>query len=120
MATAENTALPQAPSLPSIESRTEDEPAAGEPPQNGDAAFAAFQGELLDLIQHLQCADQVLDDLQDVPEHLQPASAVVHRAVTELDRLYDRLDEWSVRHAHTPRVPAPNREAPEAQQGAVQ
>lgn len=62
--------------------------------------FAELRGRLLDIVHHLQCADFVLYYTQDVPEELQPACSVLHRAVTELDALYDELDSWHATHEH--------------------
>ena len=50
---------------------------------------------MLDIVSHLQCADRVLYDLQEVPEALQPACIVLHRATQDLARLHTALDEWS-------------------------
>jgi hypothetical protein len=68
--------------------------------------FDALQSRMLETINHLQCADQVLYDLQNIPEELHPAAIVVHRAATELDKLYNRIDEWHVTHTHRPKTDA--------------
>lgn len=59
-----------------------------------------IQDELLDLVHHFQLADQRLwGDLQGVPEELQAAAVVLHRATDALDALHNRLDLCNVRLA---------------------
>jgi hypothetical protein len=50
---------------------------------------------MLDIVSHPHCADRVLFDLQNVPEALQPACIVLHRATQDRGRLRVDLDEWS-------------------------
>jgi len=64
-----------------------------------------MKGRLLDLVNHLRCADQVLYDLQNVPPNLQPAAIVLHDTTDALDDLHSELDEWSVQQARRPRLP---------------
>jgi hypothetical protein len=51
---------------------------------------------MLDIVSHLQCADRVLYDMQEVPEPLQPACVVLHDATEALRCLYNELDTWGM------------------------
>lgn len=74
----------------------------------GESASAPAEGavdgidellhRMLDIVSHLQCADRILYDLQNVPVELQPAAIVLHRAMQDLGRLHADLDEWDATH----------------------
>lgn len=69
--------------------------------QSDSETFHDLHASMLEIIGHLQCADLVLFDLQNVPGELQPAAIVLHRAVAQLDQLHNDLDTWHTRHHHS-------------------
>lgn len=89
MATRKNTAPAGAPSA---------SPSPNQAAADAPDGMGALLARLLDIVSHLQCADRVLYDLQEVPEALQPACIVLHRATQDLARLHADLDEWDATH----------------------
>lgn len=77
---------------------------AGE--REGSDSLDALLTRLLEIVGHLQCADLVLFNLQDVPEPLQPAAIVLHRATQDLNRLHTLMDRWNTRHVSRPKTDA--------------
>lgn len=66
---------------------------------------------LLDVIGHFQLADQYLQaQFAELPEHVQPAATVLHRATQDLNRLHSQLDTFSATHVCRARTDA-DREA---------
>jgi len=70
--------------------------AASAPAESAPDGFDELLHRMLDIVSHLQCADRVLYDLQNVPVELQPAAVVLHDATEVLRRLYDELDTWGM------------------------
>jgi hypothetical protein len=68
--------------------------------------FDDIHTRMLDTVGHLQCADLVFYDLQNVPGELQPAAIVLHRATLDLDRLHNELDSWHAQHICRPKTDA--------------
>jgi hypothetical protein len=73
-------------------------------------SFDELHTQLLEITSSVLCADNVLHDLQDVPDHLQAACVVLHRAAASLDALCDDLDSWHSNNVCRPKTDA-DREA---------
>ncbi|MFZ0549316.1 MAG: hypothetical protein WAM21_00755 [Steroidobacteraceae bacterium] len=74
---------------------------AQEPAPHPAENFDSLRGELLGVIQHFRLADFWLQgEFAELPDAVQAAATVVHRATDELNRLHSKLDSWHVTHTH--------------------
>jgi hypothetical protein len=65
--------------------------------------FAGLSRRLLVSINHVVLVSQHFGDLADLPPEHAPAGMTLHMAAQDLDRLYNEIDSWHVRHEHVPK-----------------
>lgn len=66
--------------------------------------FAGLSRRLLVTVNHVVLVAQHFADLADLPSEHVAAGMTLCEAAKDLDRLYEELDSWYVRHEHQPKA----------------